>query len=82
MNDLNIFHGEESWCPADLRRALRNVAPAFAAFAQGQSSNRGAQWVGDMNHPQMVQDGKTMGKPWENGDLYGKSPFFMGKYEP
>ena len=19
-----------------------------------------------------------MGKPWENGDLYGKSPFFMG----
>jgi hypothetical protein len=30
----------------------------------------------------MVQDGKTIGKPWENGDLYGKSPFFMGKYEP
>jgi len=23
--------------------------------------------------------GKTMGKPWENGDLYGKSPFLMGK---
>jgi hypothetical protein len=23
--------------------------------------------------------GKTMGKPWENGDLYGKSPFFTGK---
>ena len=20
-----------------------------------------------------------MGKPWENGDLYGKSPFIMGK---
>ena len=25
---------------------------------------------------------KTMGKPWENGDLYGTSPFLMGKYEP
>ena len=23
--------------------------------------------------------GKTMGKPWENGDLYGKSQFLMGK---
>jgi hypothetical protein len=23
--------------------------------------------------------GKTMGKPWENGDVYGKSPFLMGK---
>ena len=22
--------------------------------------------------------GKTMGQPWENGDLYGKSPFFNG----
>jgi hypothetical protein len=25
--------------------------------------------------------GKTMGKPWENGDLYGKIyHFFMGKF--
>jgi len=24
--------------------------------------------------------GKTMGKPWENGDLYGKSPCLMGKH--
>jgi hypothetical protein len=23
--------------------------------------------------------GKTMGNPWENGDLYGISPFLMGK---
>jgi len=23
--------------------------------------------------------GKTMGKPWENGDLCGKSPFLIGK---
>jgi hypothetical protein len=23
--------------------------------------------------------GKTMGKPWENHDVYGKSPFLMGK---
>jgi hypothetical protein len=26
-----------------------------------------------------VNHGKTMGKPWENGDLYGKSPCSMGK---
>jgi hypothetical protein len=26
-----------------------------------------------------VRYGKSMGKPWENGDLYGKSPFLMGK---
>ena len=24
-------------------------------------------------------NGKTMGKPWENGDLYGKPPCLMGK---
>jgi hypothetical protein len=28
---------------------------------------------------QKKNDGKTMGKPWENCDLYGKSPFLMGK---
>ena len=27
----------------------------------------------------MENHGKTMGKPWEKGDLYGKSPFLMGK---
>jgi hypothetical protein len=27
-------------------------------------------------------NGKTIRKPWENGDLYGKSPFLIGKYEP
>ena len=26
-----------------------------------------------------ILNGKTMGKPWEYGDLYGKSPFFMSK---
>jgi hypothetical protein len=29
--------------------------------------------------PQTVTLWKTMGKPWENGHLYGKSPFLMGK---
>ena len=27
----------------------------------------------------LVNHGKSMGKPWENCDLYGKSPFSMGK---
>jgi hypothetical protein len=27
----------------------------------------------------MVAPWKTMGKPWENHDLYGKSPFSIGK---
>jgi hypothetical protein len=27
----------------------------------------------------IIFNGKTMGKPWENGDLYGKSSFLMGK---
>jgi len=29
--------------------------------------------------PGLVNHGKTMGKPWEKGDLYGKSPFLIGK---
>ena len=27
----------------------------------------------------MILNRKTIGKPWENGDLYGKSQFLMGK---
>ena len=49
-------------------------------IAELQAQARRTAMIGDAigeNH------GKTMGKPWENGDLYGKlwkdPPFSMGK---
>ena len=74
MNNLNIFHG-------DLRRDVPQIyAVLFAMLARNLQPLRRANppteapLVGDMNHPQMVQDGKPIGKPWEN---HGKMVIYM-----
>ena len=62
---------------------LRGDLGTEAAFwAPEPGTRRGRRWINFCYPDGTCLMGKSMGKPWEKGDLYGKSmkiTFFMGK---
>jgi len=57
-----------------IQRAIRNSQMLQPLDSDGKMDESG---VFSRSNP-MESYGKTMEKPWEHGDLYGKSPFLMG----
>ena len=75
------------WMRPFLRRRSQMpqvTSPHYATWRSGWVGLAGlGRWDGVRLHrdarKKAVPSGKTMGKSWENGDLYGKSPFLMAK---
>ena len=58
-----------------IQRAIRNSQMLQPLDSDGKMDESGVF----SRSNSMESYGKTMEKPWEHGDLYGKSPFLMGK---